>query len=350
MNKIFQITALLACCLCFTVLVSAQEQTGSLRDRLAKKQQQEQGTSQDNGPKVGRMSVRAEMMNANQGQDLTNATWIREVYRILDLTKGNNAALYYPVQPIGNQMNFFTMIFKLIGDGNLVAYDWNNGQDQFTDNLKINFGDILEKLEIPYQKNGNAYIYDEFSIPSNEALRYYIKEAWYFDQSNSVMGIKVMAICPVLMRQEYLEGIDFEYSSDQGIPQPQFWIPYDNIRPYAARMPIMASNLNNVMTKTVDDYFRLRLYEGEIYKTTNMENKLLQQQFKTPETLKLARDSIEKQLRQFDKDLWVINDSIKAADGDVSKKSNSKSKTKAPKVKKSKSSGGGSINSARDRR
>ncbi len=347
MKKIFQSLIIILSCLCVAPYMSAQEQTGSLRDRLARKQQQEQGAQTNDGLQVKKLSVRSEMKNAEMVQDLANATWVREVYRILDLTKGKNAALYYPPQPVGNKMNFYTMIFKLMADGNLVAYDWNDGHDLFVDELKVNFENVLKNLEIPYQKNGNRYIYDEFSIPSNEALRYYIKEAWYFDQSNSVMGIKVLAICPVLMRQEYFEGID-DYSnmSEQGIPQPQFWIPYENIRPYAAQMPIMASNLNNVMNKTIDDYFNMRLYEGEIYKTTNMENKLLIQQFKTPEELKYAQDSIETQLKDFDKNLWVINDSIKALEQQGNNKK--QKKQKAPKAGKSSSSS--ASYSARDRR
>lgn len=346
MKRIFHITTILLCVFCLTNMMQAQNQQESLRDRLARKQQQEQGAqSQNNGPKVPQLSVRAEMMNENQTQNLANATWIREVYRFLDLTKGKNAALLYPVQPVGQKMNLYTMIFKLMANGSLIGYDWNQGQDLFTDNLIIDFGDVLNRLEIPYQKNGNVYTFDEFSIPSNEALGYYIKEAWYFDQSNSVLGVKTVAICPVLFRQRYFGDDDMESSiSAAGSREPQFWIPYEYVRPYAARMPIMTSDLNNVMNKTIDDYFRLRLYEGEIYKTTNMENKFLQEKFTTPESLKHAQDSIETQLKQFDKDLWVINDSIKAA-GDMNPK-----KTKASKASKPKSSSSNATYSARDRR
>lgn len=325
--------------------LQAQGQPESLRDRLAKKQQEQQGSVSDNGPKVPKLSVRAEMMNETQNQDLSGATWIREVYRFLDLTKGTNAALYYPVQPIGDKMNFYTLIFKLMANGNIVGYDWNQGQDLFVDNLVINFGDVLNRLEIPYQQNGNVFTFDEFSIPSNEALGYYVKEAWYFDQSNSMLGVKTVAICPVLFRQQYI-GDDDASMNNAGSREPQFWIPYESLRPYAARMPIMTSDLNNVMNKTVDDYFRLRLYDGEIYKTTNMENKFLQEKFRTPESLKYAQDSIESQLKAFDKNLWVINDSIKAAGNPNPKKV----KANNSKTKRSKASSSQPSYSARDRR
>ncbi len=343
---IYQIVPLLTCCLFILPAINAQQQE-SLRDRLAKKQQQGQSSSQSGGIKVPSLSVRAQMMNENQTQDLSSATWVREVYRTLDLTKGKNAALYYPEQPIGDKMNLYTMIFKLMGEGSLVAYNWNQGKDMFVEEQKVNFADVLKRLEIPFQQR-DTYQYDEFSIPSNEALRYYIKEAWYFDQSNSVMGVKIVAICPVLLRQTY-DDIDFGAIGVQGgAPEPQFWIPYENLRPYAARMPIMTSDLNNVMNKTIDDYFRMRMYDGEIYKTTNMEDKFLVEKYKTPEAQDSARVRIEGELRQFDKNLWVINDSIKALE--MESRDNNKKKQKKTKVSKPQSSQANASFSARDRR
>lgn len=340
MKRIYQITIILICCLCCVSTSFAQQE--SLRDRLAKKQQQEQkGQAADSS--IPRLSVRAEMMNENQKQDLTNATWIREIYRELDLKKGTNAALNYPVQPIGDRVNLYTLIFKLMAEGSLSGYRWNDGQDLFVDNMKVNFEDILKNLEIPYQKSGDVFTFDEFSIPGNEVTGYYIKEVWYFDQSNSVLDVKVSAICPILSRQEYFDDVDMS-SGNRAFRYPQFWINYEDIQPYTARMPIMVSDMNNVMSKTVDDYFKLRLYDGEIYKTTNMENLFLSQKFKTPEELKYAQDSIEKQLKQFDKKLWVANDS-------VTSQNNKKSKVKTSKTKTPKSSSsGGTTYSARDRR
>lgn len=339
MERLYKITVVLLLSLVSFSSVQAQE---SLRERLAKRQQQEQGTVTDSSLKVPKLSVRAEMMNENQTQDLSNATWVREIYRFLDLTKGENAALYYPEQPEDNKMNLFTMIFKLMENNSLPIYRWNNGDDLFIDRMKENFGDILTKLEIPYQKNGANYVYDEFSIPNNEALGYYIKEAWYFDQSNSVLGVKTVAICPIVIREQYF---DDESSLSTASRMPLFWIPYESVRPYAARMPIMTSDRNNVMTKTIDDYFRLRLYNGEIYKTTNMENKLMVEKYKDPEVRKQAEKKIEGELKQFEDNLWVTNDSIT----DTQSKDKSKN-TKNAKVSKPKGGSSSVTYSARDRR
>lgn len=326
------------------LVVSGQDNSqGSLRDRISRRQQQAQ-VNEDKKNSLPQLSVRAQMRNQNNTQDLANATWMREIYRSIDLTKGTNAALFYPVTPIEDRMNLYTMIFKLMANGELDVYEFNDSQPVFTDAFKVGAEDMFERLGIPYSKEGDRLIYDDFSIPSNEALGYYIKEAWYFDQSNSVLDVKIVAICPVLFRSA-LDGFDIALSSETATREPQFWIPYENIRPYAARMPIMTSDVNNVLTKTVDDYFKLRLYDGEIYKTTNMENKFLIEKYQTPEEVEQARKDIEQGLLDFEQGLWVINDSVKVSDGKPVKR-----EIKDRDVPKNSSTGSSATHSARERR
>ena len=325
--------------------VSAQDNNqGSLRDRIAKRQQQAQGDD-DKNTSLPQLSVRAQIRNHDNTQSLSSATWVREIYRSLDLTKGVNAALFYPVTSIEDRMNLYTMIFKLMANGELEAYEFNDSQPVFTEAFRVSPEDMFERLEIPFSKEGDHIAYDAYSIPGNEVLGYYVKEAWYFDQSNSVLDVKIVAICPVLYRNT-LDNFDISFSSEVAATrEPQFWIPYESIRPYAARMPIMTSDINNVLTKTVDDYFRLRLYDGEIYKTTNMENKFLIEKYKTPEEVEQARENIENELRLFGDSLWVINDSVKISDGKPVKRD-----LKNRDVPKGSSSNSSATHSARERR
>ena len=48
-----------------------------------------------------------------------DVVWRRDIYRELDLNNDANAGLYYPVEPIGSQMNLFTYLFKLMLTGNI---------------------------------------------------------------------------------------------------------------------------------------------------------------------------------------------------------------------------------------
>ena len=355
MKKRYQLLLVVLSSFLITNLVSAQEQTTSLRDRLAQKQldQTKKGVS------VPKMSARAAMMNQEQDIDMSKVTWMREVYRFLDLNKEANAALSYPVRPVGDRMSLYTMLFKLLADNYLTAYNFIDNQEVFGEEYKLTFADMADRIEFPYQKATNGtFTYEDYDIPGNEVKGYYIKEVWYFDQGNSIVGTRVTAICPILFRQQFDEFMTADMSPSERIPQ--FWIPYEDIRPYAARIPILTSDLNNVLSKTIDDYFRFRLYDGEIYKVTNMANKLLAEQYKTPEALKQAQDKIEWELGQFEKDLWVINDSINnqtQADVKASKRNNKANVTKAksskPKEYKAPKSASGPSSpkfSARDRR
>jgi hypothetical protein len=92
----------------------------------------------------------------------------------------------------------------------------------------------------------------------------------------------------------------------------------------------------------------MRLYDGEIYKTTNMENKFLSEKYKTPKELKEAQQKIEGELEQFDKDLWVLNDSINNLP--ANNKNAKQNKAKAPKMSKPKNASSAATYSARDRR
>lgn len=320
------------------------QQQGSLRDRLARRQQQAQALDDKSNP-LPQLSVRAQMRNQNNTPDLSNATWTRGIYRLIDLTKGPNGALFYPVTPLDGKMNLYTMIFKLVANNQIKVYEFNDSQPVFTERFRVKPEDMFDRLEIGFADDDGRIVYDEYNIPSNEVLGYYIKEIWYFDQANSVLDVKIDAICPVLYRNA-LDGFDLEFASEAGTKEPQFWIPYENIRPYATRMPVMTSDLNNIENKTIDDFFILRLYEGDIYKTTNMENKFLLEKYKTPEELKAAQEKIEKELIQFGDSLWVINDSVKVSNG-IPKKRTIKSDIDRPKGS---SSASGAENSARERR
>lgn len=278
-------------------------------------------------------SLRSEQLNRYSQADTDNAKWLRIIYRYLDLSDDKNAPLYYPVQPEQGRANFFTSIFRLLSEGKIDAYEYVDGNEVFTDKYKIKFKEFLDRFGIYNEvQNGKTNVSD-VDIPSAEVVGYYVKEAYYFETETSNFGIKTLAICPILIRQD-----DFDATSTR---YPLFWIPYDEIRPFAMRMPVMTSSLNNVMNGTIDDFFRMHQYNGEIYKTLNLQGKALAQIAATPEALKAEQEKIEKQLKDFQDHLWKQDTVIPTP----SKGS------KAPKTKKPASSDSGSPSvSMRDRR
>ena len=104
-----------------------------------------------------------------------------------------------------------------------------------------------------------------------------------------------------------MEGDDFmsiDESSSAKTPKPLFWVKYDDVASYLSRLPLMASNLNNVTNMTVDDYFILNRYDGKIYKTNNMQGRVLANYAQGDSAMSAEQARIEKQLTDFENNIW----------------------------------------------
>jgi gliding motility associated protien GldN len=156
---------------------------------------------------------------------------------------------------------------------------------------------MLERYGIYYEEQGGKLTVADSDVPSAEATRYYIKESIYMDQHTGTFTTKVTALCPILMR-----GAD-EFSSE-ATPYPLFWVKYDDVAPWLAKLPMMPSNLNNVTNMTADDFFTMNRYEGTIYKTNNMQGKVLANYCPTDSDMVAEQTRIEKQIDDFKKNVW----------------------------------------------
>lgn len=253
-----------------------------------------------------------------------DVVWRRDVYRQLDLTLDKNAPLYYPVEPSAGQINLFTYLFDLLLTGKITAYQYKlDGNESFTSRDKVDVKELLERYHIYYEEQNGRPRVNASDIPSAEVSRYYIKESSYFDQRTSTFRTKVTALCPVLMR-----GDDF---GGEATPYPLFWLKYDDISTYLARHVMMASNYNNVTNMTAADYFSMNLYDGKIYKTNNMQGKVLANYCKTDSAMANEQKRIEKQLSDFEKHVWGHDDSV-AVDSTAAKEAVETKKEKASRT------------------
>ncbi|MDR1682587.1 MAG: gliding motility protein GldN, partial [Candidatus Symbiothrix sp.] len=275
----------------FCFLLSMQ----AIAQEPARRTRQRPGAEKDSSA-VSNLTERAKIKNETESKQPAHIVWERIIYRQVEVSKAEiNAALYYPVRPQNGRQNLFSLLFKLVADGKIPAYQYDE-IESFTDAYKVNFEEIiLKRLQLLYTKQGDRFVVDERDIPSSEVTAYMIKEGYAFDQATGSFKNTVLAICPILIQEDFYGG---------GAQKTAlFWVKYDDVRPYLSREMIMTSNYNNAMTYTLDDYFRKNLYVGEILKTVNMMGQSLAQQAGSdPEALKHAQDSIESQLKTFGKD------------------------------------------------
>ncbi len=226
-----------------------------------------------------------------------DVVWRRDIYRELDLTHDANAGLYYPVEPVGKQMNLFCHIFKLMMRGNIRAYEYRiDGNELFADSVRIKPLAFLDNYHIYYERTDRGIHIDDSDIPSREVTAYYLKEAAYYDQSTATFRTKVLALCPIMKRTD-----DF---GDGATSYPLFWVRYEDLAPFLAKQTVMTSNLNNAATMSLDDYFTEQLYRGKIYKTTNLLGRTLSQYCPTDSALSKEQQRIEAEIEAFEKNIW----------------------------------------------
>jgi len=277
--------------LLFLTLTAALAMSAQPTKRLQEQQAQKEA---EKSPTAVTLTERARSQYTAQTAMPTEVTWRRDIYRELDLKKEKNAALYYPEQPLGDRVNFFTLVLNLILDGKIKAYEYRlDGNELFTPENELDIENMLDKFYIYYTKDEKGkYKIEPTDIPSPG--KYYIKESNYLDQLSNFQT-RVTAVCPVLMQSDF---------GEKPTAYPMFWLNYDEISPYLGQTQVMTSSYNNTSNMSLDDYFVMRQYEGEIYKTSNLRNMPLSEYCETDEELQAERARIEKQLKDFQNGLW----------------------------------------------
>lgn len=236
-------------------------------------------------------------------------------------------------------------------EGKIPAYEFTESMSVGGERNKLDVKEMLSRYSIPAQEGKGtarraALSVDEGDVPSTRVLNYYILERWQFDRRHNEMRTYVEALCPVLNGES-----DF----GEEVRYPLFWVRTADVAPLLASISVMTDDDNNLERYTLQDFFAMGMYDGEIYKTKNMRNLSLAEMYPDPDDMKRAQDSIEHRLRTFGTDIWVPTreealaqrakaDSIAIARGELPEKKTVVSKKdvnaraakkKAPKVQKS---------------
>lgn len=290
-RKVFLLATVAACAVAGVAQV---ENAGGVRKRSER--------DKKSTPREGEVSQRMQDFYTAKEPHDADISYMREIYRQLDLNVSENTPLYYPEDVVDGQKNLFRLILGLVVDGQIPAYEYLDGREAFTDQYKVKVAEMLDRFGIYYThgKGGTErnpkFVIEEADVPTGQVLTYYIIEKWEFDRRSNRMKTRVEAICPVLNRMGDFGG-EAKY--------PMFWVKYDQLRPYLAQQYVFLTDDNNLPQYSLDDYFNLGMYKGDIYKTRNLRNLSMVQMYPDPDDLARAQDSIDRRLREYGKDLWV---------------------------------------------
>lgn len=274
--------------------VAQVESAGAVRRRNPGDKKQQNNSSQ--------VTERMQKFYEHKEPGDADLVWTRDIYRQINLKKDANAPLYFPEDVIDGQENLFRLILNLVIQGKVPAYEYLDGREVFSDQYKIKVGETLDRFGIYYQtakgstEKNPKYEIAEADVPTAQVLNYYVIEKWEFDKRSNQTKTRVMAICPILNRiGDY--GEETRY--------PMFWIKFDQLRPFLSQQYVFLSDDNNLARYSLDDYFTLGMYDGDIVKTKNLRNLSMMQMYPDPDDLRAAQDSIDNRLRNFGGNLWV---------------------------------------------
>lgn len=227
--------------------------------------------------------------------------WQKVVYRVLDLRERMNYPLYYPIVPVDGRESFFTILFKLINDKKVPAFRFDFDTEKFGKDQLIDFEEeFLKKFEVIYKTKVNpttkvkTFEVEESDIPNVDVIKYFIKEVWFFDKNSSTFNVKIIAICPVMITDRGVGTQSF----------PLFWIPFDNLRPFLVQREVMITDKNNGARMSYDDLFIKRRFASNIYKESNLQNRMILDYNSTPEDVKREQMRIKTDILNEEQDLW----------------------------------------------
>ena len=109
---------------------------------------------------------------------------------------------------------------------------------------------------------------------------------------------RILCLCPVL----HSTG---DFSAD-AVKYPMFWLNYEDLRPYLRDHLVVNQGMNTAARFTMEEFFSLGQYEGDIYKEQNLRGLSLKQQVgDNPDSLKMAQQKLDNDLRAFEDSIWI---------------------------------------------
>jgi gliding motility associated protien GldN len=223
--------------------------------------------------------------------------WSKRIWREIDLRQKMNQPFYYPVEPHNNWRNFITVIMDALKEGSITAYDISN-TDEFL--VPLNYQEIMSRqvdtfhrvLTRPYPPYDqyDTVIYSEFDPTKVTRIR--IKEDWYFDKKRSQMLVRILGICPVMIKER----------NDEEVREPLFWIYYPEARPMLAQAEVF-NRYNDAARRSYDEIFIKRFFNSYIYKEQNVYDRRISEYAQGLDAL-LEAERIKLELLNFEQSLW----------------------------------------------
>lgn len=211
--------------------------------------------------------------------------WQKLVWRRIDFREKANLHFYYPTSDINGRSNLINLLLRAIKDGCL-AFKPSPGGYEFE--TPIGYTDIFST--VVDTSGTNTYSLKKALSDVKQLL---VKELWYFDKQKSTLQVRIIGICPIVVRMK----------NGQPNENELFWIYYPQVRPYLSINETLNS-LNGARNLSFDDIFLTRRFDGYIVKEENTYNNRAIENYADGEYAALESDRIKNAIFNYEQDLW----------------------------------------------
>ncbi|MDO5341176.1 MAG: gliding motility protein GldN [Bacteroidia bacterium] len=223
--------------------------------------------------------------------------WKKRIWREIDFRQKMNQGFYYPTVNHEDWKNFITVILDGLKEGTIQAFEVEKTDEMLTPISYNKF--MVSQSDTTYKTLTRPYPpYDQYDtmiiskFDPSEVMRVRVKEDWYFDKQRSQLLVRIIAICPVKMKD--MNGTK--------VPQPMFWIPYESAREVFARAPFF-NRSNSAAQLSYDEIFSNRMFDSYIYKEENVYDRSIKEYAQGIDAM-LESERIKQSIIDFEQNLW----------------------------------------------
>ncbi|MBK9490167.1 MAG: gliding motility protein GldN [Haliscomenobacter sp.] len=219
--------------------------------------------------------------------------WKKRIWRIIDVREKMNLPFAYPKRP------FVSILLEAINNKEKPLRIF--ADEEFKTRLDTSaVNGLLYKIDTVMVTDPVTYEQKQQIIKSDvdinaDVQRIRVKEIWFFDKESSTMQVRILGIAPVLPVKTS--------TGDKVGENVLFWIYYPDARELLAKERIF-NDQNDGAPMTWEDVFEMRYFSSYIYKTSNVKDLRLQDQF-TGRDLLMEADKIKQEIFNLEHDLWT---------------------------------------------
>lgn len=230
--------------------------------------------------------------------------WSKRIWRQIDLNEKVNAPMRFPkTGETKDRKNLISVLMDAIKEGSLTAYDPSD--DEFTTPMtseefsKVGGADSINikvtRAEPPYDEYDST-VFRAFN--PDDVVMYRMKEEWFFDKQRSVLDVRIIGICPMMLARDQ-EGNLVE----GGQRKLLFWVYFPEARRIFANAEL-ANRYNSSQRLSFDDLFMKRMFNSYIIKEDNVYNRRIDDYKTNPMDALLESERIKQDIINFETDLW----------------------------------------------